>query len=87
MRIDKFLKTARIIKRRTVANEMCDAGRVEVNGKVVKASCEVVAGDCVTLHFGSGDVKFRINAVKEVVRKDEAGDLYEQSLDGSSKCE
>lgn len=78
MRIDKFLKLARIIKRRTVANEMCDAGRVSLNSRVCKASAEIKVGDEVALRLGSGEVKFRIKAVKEVVRKEEAADLYEQ---------
>lgn len=78
MRIDKFLKLARIIKRRTVANEMCDAGRVSLNGRVCKASAEVAVGDEIMLRFGTGEVKFRIKGVKDVVRKEEASDLYEQ---------
>ncbi|WEG36762.1 RNA-binding S4 domain-containing protein [Amygdalobacter nucleatus] len=78
MRIDKFLKLARIIKRRTVANEMCDAGRVSLNGRVCKASAEINVGDEISLRFGTGEVKFRIKEIKDVVRKEEAYDLYEQ---------
>ena len=76
MRLDKYLKVSRIIKRRTVANEACDAGRVEVNGKVARASYDVKTGDEVEIAFGAKTVKFQITAVSEVVKKEEAGDLY-----------
>ena len=69
MRIDKFLKVSRLLKRRTIANEACDGGRVKVNGKSVKPSYKVKEGDIVELGFNSGTVKFRINAIKETVRK------------------
>ena len=77
MRIDKYLKIARIIKRRTVANEACDAGRVSVNGKTVKASYEVKEGDEIEIGFGGRAVKIRVLAVKETVRKEEADSLFE----------
>jgi ribosomal 50S subunit-recycling heat shock protein len=77
MRIDKFLKVSRLLKRRTIANEACDGGRVKVNGKSVKPSYNVKEGDIVELGFNSGTVKFRINAIKETVRKEEAENLYE----------
>ena len=77
MRIDKYLKIARIIKRRTVANEACDAGRVSVNGKAVKASYEVKEGDEVEIGFGNRAVKIRVLAIKETVRKEEADSLFE----------
>ena len=77
MRIDKFLKVARILKRRSVANEACDGGRVSVNGKDVKPSYDLKTGDVVEVRFGSGAVKFRVKALKETVRKDEAETLYE----------
>ena len=77
MRIDKYLKISRIIKRRTVANEACDAGRVSVNGKAVKASYEVKEGDEVEIGFGNRAVKIRVLAIKETVRKEEADSLFE----------
>ena len=77
MRLDKFLKVSRIIKRRTVANEACDAGRVSVNGKPVKASYEVKPGDEIEIGFGSRAVKVRVLQVKETVRKEEAASMYE----------
>ena len=77
MRLDKYLKVSRIIKRRTVANEACDAGRVKVNGKVAKASLEVKAGDTLEISFGNGTVNARILTVKETVKKDEAREMYE----------
>ena len=75
MRLDKFLKVSRLIKRRTVANEACDAGRVLVNGKTAKASLAVKAGDIIEIQFGNREVKAEILNVAETVRKDEAKDL------------
>lgn len=77
MRIDKFLKVSRLLKRRTVANEACDGGRVKVNGKSVKPSYNVKEGDIVEIGFNSGTVKFRILKIKETVKKEEADSLYE----------
>ena len=77
MRIDKYLKIARIIKRRTVANEACDAGRVSANGKPVKASYEVKVGDEIEIGFGNRSVKIRVLAIKETVKKEEADSLFE----------
>ncbi|MBR3058061.1 MAG: RNA-binding S4 domain-containing protein [Clostridiales bacterium] len=77
MRIDKFLKVSRVVKRRTVANEVCSAGRVEINGKIVKPSAEVKVGDEVAIRFGNGVTSFRILKVQETVRKEEAGEMYE----------
>ncbi len=77
MRLDKYLKLSRLIKRRTVANEACDAGRVSVNGRVVKASYDVKVGDEIEIGFGNRAVKVRVTDVKEVVRKEEAGDMFE----------
>lgn len=77
MRLDKFLKVARVIKRRTVANEVCSSGRVSLNGRPAKPSADVKAGDILDIAFGSGNSRIKILAVKETVRKDEAGDLYE----------
>ena len=77
MRLDKFLKVSRIIKRRTVANEACDAGRVTVNGKPARASYDVKVGDIIEISFGTRDFKARVNAVSETVKKDDAVSLYE----------
>ncbi len=76
MRLDKFLKVSRLIKRRTVANEACDAGRVTVNGKVAKASLNVKEGDILEIAFGSRTVKAEVLDVKETARKDEARELF-----------
>ncbi len=76
MRLDKFLKVSRLIKRRTVANEACDAGRVMVNGKAAKASVSVKAGDVIEIAFGTRNVKVEVLDVQETVRKDDASDLY-----------
>lgn len=76
MRIDKFLKISRIIKRRTLANEACDSGRVVANGNVVKASYDVKVGDVLELRFGEKVTKFEVLAVKEHTTKDGAQELY-----------
>ena len=76
MRLDKYLKISRLIKRRTVANEACDAGRVLVNDKVAKASVNVEAGDVIEIQFGSKSVKVEVLDVQETVRKDDAKELY-----------
>jgi len=76
MRLDKYLKVSRIIKRRTVANEACDAGRVEINGKVAKASQDVKIGDIVAIKFGEKTSEFEILAIKETVRKEDAQAMY-----------
>ncbi len=77
MRIDKYLKVSRLIKRRTVANDACSAGRVSVNGKPVKASYDVKIGDVLEIGFGSRTVKARVKSLQETVKKDDAGDMYE----------
>lgn len=77
MRLDKYLKVSRLIKRRTIANEACDAGRVTVNGKVARASYDVKVGDVVEITFGTRTVTLKITEVSEVVRKDDAALLYE----------
>ena len=77
MRIDKFLKVSRIIKRRTVANEACDASHISVNGRVVKASYDVKEGDIVLITFGEKRLKIKVLDVREIVRKNDASDLYE----------
>lgn len=76
MRLDKYLKVSRIIKRRTVANEACDAGRVMLNGRPAKASADVKEGDILEIRFGNKDVKVEVLDVKEVVRKEEAGEMF-----------
>lgn len=77
MRIDKFLKVSRILKRRTVAQEAASAGKISVNGKEVKPSYRVKVGDVVEVSFLSGVFKFRVLGLKETVKKDEAQNLYE----------
>lgn len=76
MRLDKFLKVSRLIKRRTVANEACDAGRVLVNDRSAKASAQVKAGDTIEIQFGGKAVKVEILDVKDTVRKEDAENLY-----------
>ncbi len=76
MRLDKFLKVSRIIKRRTVANEACDAGRVLINDKPAKASANVRVGDILTIRFGNRETKVEILDVQETVKKDEAKELF-----------
>ncbi|MBQ5321490.1 MAG: RNA-binding S4 domain-containing protein [Oscillospiraceae bacterium] len=77
MRLDKYLKVSRLIKRRTVANEACDAGKISVNGKVARASYDVKVGDIIEIKFGERVTKVRALAVKEAVSKDSASELYE----------
>lgn len=76
MRLDKFLKVSRLIKRRTVANEACDAGRVMINEKTAKASQSVKAGDIIEIQFGSKAAKVEVLDVQETVKKDDAKELY-----------
>ncbi len=76
MRLDKYLKVSRLIKRRTVANEACDAGRVLVNGKPAKASVSVKEGDQIEIQFGEKAVKVEVLSVQETVRKEEAAEMY-----------
>ncbi|MCI9570156.1 MAG: RNA-binding S4 domain-containing protein [Lachnospiraceae bacterium] len=76
MRLDKFLKVSRLIKRRTVANEACDAGRVTVNDKPAKASLSVKQGDIIEIQFGTRTVKVEVLDVQETVKKDEVKELY-----------
>ena len=76
MRLDKYLKVSRLIKRRTVANEACDAGRVLVNGKVARASYEVKVDDVLTIAFGTRELKAQVVSVQETVAKNDAALLY-----------
>ena len=77
MRLDKYLKDSRLIKRRTVANDACDAGRVKINDKVAKASVDVKKGDVIEIEFGNKSVKVRVTEVKDTVKKEEAADMFE----------
>ena len=76
MRLDKYLKVSRLIKRRTVANESCDAGRVSVNDRVARASYDVKAGDVIEITFGDKKTKVEVTRVEETVRKEEAAEMY-----------
>ncbi|MGN0536241.1 MAG: RNA-binding S4 domain-containing protein [Eubacterium sp.] len=78
MRLDKYLKVSRIIKRRTVANEACDAGKVEVNGKIARASYDVKVGDEIKISLGSKITTYKVLAVNEHALKEDAAKMYEQ---------
>jgi len=77
MRLDKYLKVSRIIKRRTVANEACDAGRVIVNGKAARASYDVKIGDIIEITFGTREFRAKVLTVAETVKKEDAAAMYE----------
>ena len=77
MRLDKYLKVSRLIKRRTVANDACDTERIEVNGKTAKASYNVKTGDLITIAFGAKSVTVRVLEIKETTKKAEAVGMYE----------
>lgn len=76
MRLDKYLKVSRLIKRRTVANEACDSGRVSINSKTAKASVDVKVGDVIEIHFGDKTVKVMVTDIIETTKKDDAKDMY-----------
>lgn len=76
MRLDKYLKVSRLIKRRTVANDACDAGRVAVNDKVVKASYDVKTGDIIEIQFGNKSVKVQVLQVADTVKKEDAKEMF-----------
>ena len=76
MRLDKYLKISRIIKRRTVANEAADAGRITVNGKVAKPSSDVKAGDVLEIRFGAKTMRVRVESVAEFAKKENAAAMY-----------
>lgn len=84
MRLDKYLKVSRLIKRRTVANEACDNGRISVNGRVVKASYDVKVGDRIAIAFGARTVTVEVLAVAEAVRKDDASAMYRELPEGEA---
>lgn len=77
MRLDKFLKVSRVVKRRTVANEVCSAGRVSINGRAAKPGAEVKNGDILEIGFGNGKTSLRILNIQETVRKEKASEMYE----------
>ena len=83
MRLDKYLKVSRLIKRRTVANEACDNGRISVNGRVVKASYDVKVGDKIEVALGTRVLTVEVLAVAEVVRKDDASAMYKEVTPGT----
>ena len=76
MRLDKFLKVSRLIKRRTVANEACDAGRVTINEKPAKASAQVKPGDVIDIQFGTRNVKVEVLKLQDTIKKEDAADLF-----------
>ena len=78
MRLDKYLKVSRLIKRRTVANEACDNGRISVNGRVVKASYDVKVGDKIEIALGARTLAVEVLAIAEAVRKDDASTMYKE---------
>ena len=82
MRLDKYLKVSRLIKRRTVANEACDTSRVTVNGKIAKPSYDVKLGDVLTISFGSKQVTIRVIDIKDTTKKSEAHGMYEIISEG-----
>ncbi len=77
MRLDKYLKVSRLIKRRSVANEACDNGRVLINDKPAKASANVKVGDILTISFGNKEVRVEVLSIQETVKKDEAAQLFQ----------
>ena len=77
MRLDKYLKVSRIIKRRTVANDACDAAHITVNGRVAKASYDVKLGDVIEIGFGSKPLRVRVTAIQDSTKKADAADMYE----------
>ena len=78
MRLDKWLKVSRLIKRRTVAQEACDGGRVSVNGRTAKPSCDIKTGDIVEVSFGAKKLRAEVLSVEETVRKDDAAAMYRE---------
>ena len=76
MRLDKFLKVSRLIKRRTIANDACDAGRIQINDKVAKAGTQVKEGDIIQISFGNNQVKVRVEQVKETTKKEDVGEMF-----------
>ena len=87
MRLDKFLNLSRVIKRRTVANDVCQAGRVSVNGRPAKAGTKLKIGDVVTVLFGGGAVSFKVMALPESPRREEASSMYELIEDTAGEAQ
>lgn len=83
MRLDKYLKVSRLIKRRTVANEACDNARISVNGRPAKASYDVKVGDRISIEFGARTLMVEVLAVAEAVRKDDASAMYREIVGGN----
>ena len=83
MRLDKYLKVSRLIKRRTVANDACDSARISVNGRVQKASYDVKVGDLITISFGSRTVTVRVADIRETTKKTESVGMYEVVSEGT----
>ncbi len=77
MRLDKYLKVSRVVKRRTVANEVCAAGRVTINGRKAKPSADVKVSDVLEISFGNGLTRIRVLDIRETVRKESASEMYE----------
>ncbi len=75
MRLDKFLKVSRVIKRRTIANEACDSGRVTINGKIAKASAEVKIDDIIEIKYGEKIIKFKVNSISNAINKEDAAEM------------
>ena len=84
MRLDKYLKVSRLIKRRTVANDACDSARISVNGRVQKASYDVKVGDLITISFGSRTVTVRVADIRETTKKTESVGMYEVVSEGTA---
>lgn len=77
MRLDKYLKITRIIKRRTVANEACDAGKISVNDRIARASYDVKVGDIIEINMGQKPLKVKVISISDYVKKDEAANYYQ----------
>ncbi|HOO79744.1 MAG TPA: RNA-binding S4 domain-containing protein [Lachnospiraceae bacterium] len=77
MRLDKYLKVSRLIKRRTIANEACDAGRVTINDRPAKASVDVKVGDVIAIHFGNKETRVKVLSVQDAIRKEDAENMFE----------
>jgi ribosomal 50S subunit-recycling heat shock protein len=84
MRLDKYLKVSRLVKRRTVANELCDGGRVSINGKIAKASAVVKPGDVLGMRVGGRDVSVEVVSVRETATKADAGAMYRELANGDA---
>jgi len=86
MRLDKYLKVSRVIKRRSVAKEIADKGRISINGKIAKSSTDVSVGDELVINFGNKTLTIRVNELKETTKKDEAEGMYEKNIRKITGC-